>query len=101
MIENMKDLVEIREGQIVSRSIDKKLGISHSATLLAVAKGESISQEISSNTKLIQILEGSLKINLNQTPFLLNEGSFIVVHKEEVYSLKAIQNCKYLLLDLD
>lgn len=101
MIENIKDLVEIREGQITSRSIDKKLGISHSATLLAVSKGESLSQEIASNTKLIQVLEGILEINVNQTTFSLNEGAFIAIHKDEVYSLKAVQHCKYLLLDLD
>ena len=53
MIDNLLDLIKYHDGQIASRSLNKKLEIENPITLYAMPAGESISNESSKLAKLI------------------------------------------------
>ncbi|EFQ58148.1 acetate kinase [Streptococcus downei] len=96
------DLVNYHDYQISSRSLSKKLSINQALTLYAMDKGETISQESSPQTRLLQVLEGQLEISLADgvvQSLLPNE--LLSVPALQVHAIKAVEKTKFLQLELD
>ncbi|MBM7642170.1 pyrimidine/purine nucleoside phosphorylase [Streptococcus loxodontisalivarius] len=100
MIANLLDLVTYYEGQIASRKLDKTLGLKNALTLYAMAEGETISAETSLSQKLIHVLQGNLDLEVDGQVLNLTEQGMLTIPADASYSLKAVTNTKYYILDL-
>lgn len=100
MIDNILDLITYHEGQIASRSLSKKLGLSNSVLLFAFDKGESISSEKSSCDKVIQVLNGRLEVTLEEQSFLLEANSLMAIPSEKPHTFLAHERSKVLQIEL-
>ena len=96
------DMVRYHEGQIASRSLSVKLGLNQGMTLYAVATGESISQETSDQTKLIQVLDGRLQVTYDDGESdELKRGDIVSFAAGQGHALAATENTKFWQLLLD
>lgn len=96
---NLTHAIHYHDQQVTSRSLSKKLGVSEPLTLFAYAKNESVSKEICPNIKLIQVLEGQLKVTTT-TSQTLNPADLITIPPQQAHGLVALTNCKFLQLEL-
>nr|SFZ88820.1 Uncharacterized conserved protein, contains double-stranded beta-helix domain [Loigolactobacillus rennini] len=96
---NLRAAIHYHDQQITSRSLSKKFGVAEPLTLFAYAKNESVSKEICPNVKLIQVLEGQLKVSTttNQT---LHPNDLITILPKQAHGLVALTDCKFLQLEL-
>lgn len=101
MIENLFELVKYHEGQIASRSLNKKLEIENPITLYAMPAGESISNESSKLIKLIQVLEGSLQVEIAGEKHIINHQGLISIAANQVHNLYALENSKVLQIEVE
>ncbi|MFN8255414.1 MAG: cupin domain-containing protein [Bacteroidales bacterium] len=90
-----KNLVEYHKGSIVSKSIiDDKAG---RITLFAFDKGEKLSPHTSPYNALVQIVEGMGEIVIDNKPFQIKEGEFILMPKNIIHAVNAHEPFKMLL----
>ncbi|MCB5034996.1 acetate kinase [Streptococcus mutans] len=101
MIDNLLELVKYHEGQIASRSLSKKLKTNNPITLYAMPAGESISNESSKLTKLIQVLEGSLQVEIAGEKHILNQQGLISIAVNQVHNLYALKDSKVLQIEVE
>ncbi|EJN93563.1 acetate kinase [Streptococcus ratti] len=99
MIDNLLELVKYHDGQIASRSLTKKLGMNNPITLYAMPAGESISNESSKLCKLIQVLEGSLQVEIAGEKHILNHQGLISIAANQVHNLYALKDTKLLQIE--
>ncbi|WP_019804575.1 acetate kinase, partial [Streptococcus mutans] len=99
MIDNLLDLIKYHDGQIASRSLSKKLK-SNPITLYAMPAGESISNESSKLIKLIQVLEGSLQVEIAGEKHIINHQGLISIAANQVHNLYALENSKVLQIEV-
>ncbi len=92
---NFKDLVQYQNGSIVSKTImDDKAG---RITLFAFDQGQKLSPHTTPYDALIQIVEGGGEVIIDNKPFQLKEGESIIMPKNIMHSVNAIQSFKMLL----
>ena len=101
MINNLLELVKYHEGQIASRSLSKKLKTNNPITLYAMPAGESISNESSKLAKLIQVLEGSLQVEIAGEKHILNQQGLISIAANQVHKLYALKDSKVLQIEVE
>ncbi|RCW17063.1 hypothetical protein CAC02_05250 [Streptococcus gallolyticus] len=100
MIKDLKTLVRYHEGQIASRSLNKRLELANAITLYAMAKGERISQESSHNAKLIYVLEGKLQLTADSVVVKLPPDSLETIPAQLLHDFLALEDCKFLQIAL-
>ena len=89
------DLVDYREGSIVSRTIiDKSTG---TVTLFAFDEGQGLSEHTAPFDALICLLDGEAEIIISGEAFRLKEGETIIMPANEPHALKAMKKMKMLL----
>ncbi|EHJ52859.1 hypothetical protein [Streptococcus macacae] len=101
MIDNLLDLVKYHDDQIASRSLTKKLKIDNPITLYALPVGESISNESSKWCKLIQVLEGSLQVEIRGDKYVISHQGLMSIAANQVHSLYALEDSKILQIEVE
>lgn len=95
----LAQLIDYREHQISSRSLSSRLNMELPITIFAADAGESISEEQTSLTKLIQVIDGSLKIIINGEVILLEAGEIYAIPADTFHELQADSRCKFLQIE--
>lgn len=98
---DLLELVKYHEHQIASRSLTKKLGLNKKLMIYAFDQGEIISQESSTETKLLEVLEGELEVGFDDgTKETLTALEMLTIPAEKKHSLRALKPCKFLQLEV-
>lgn len=96
---SLNSLIDYHNHQISSRGLSRKLNTELPITIYALDAGESISNEQTSLTKLIQIIDGSLVVNMNGETFPLNQGEIMAIPANTLHEIQANHRCKYLQIE--
>ena len=76
----LKDLVEYKEGQIVSKTlVQNQLVI---MTLFSFDKGEEISTQAAGGDAMVTVLEGTGRFTVGGKVFILNAGETLIMPKD-------------------
>ena len=89
------ELVTYQDGQVVSRTLAQRGGIS--VTLFAFDAGEGLSKHTASGDALVQILEGRGKITLDEDEHVVEAGQSLVMPAGVPHALDADERFKMLL----
>lgn len=92
----MKDLVDYKEGQVVSRTLAQNKSVS--VTLFAFDKGEEISTHASSGDAMVYVLDGETEITIGDEKFNLKAGETIVMPANIPHGLLATEQFKMFLV---
>ncbi|WP_097006098.1 cupin domain-containing protein [Lacrimispora amygdalina] len=86
----LADLVEIQNGQIVSKTLVQNQSVS--VTLFAFDQGEEISSHESNGDAMVTVLEGTGKFTVDGAEYILNEGETLVMPAKKPHAVYA-QEC--------
>lgn len=86
----LADLVEIQNGQIVSKTLVQNQSVS--VTLFAFDQGEEISTHESNGDAMVTVLEGTGKFTVDGKEYLLKEGETLVMPAKKPHAVYA-QEC--------
>ena len=92
----LADLVEYREGQVVSRTFAQNKALS--LTLFAFPQGEGLSTHTANGDAFVQILDGEAKITIGGKDVLAKAGEAVVMPAKVPHSLSAVSRFKMLLV---
>lgn len=92
---NCAELVDYREGSVVSREILKKTN--GKVTLFAFDKGEGLSEHTSPFDAMVQVVEGEAEITIAGHPHRVRAGEFIIMPANQPHALKALERYKMIL----
>jgi quercetin dioxygenase-like cupin family protein len=84
----LADLVDYREGSVVSRQLMKK--DAGGVTLFAFAAGEGLSEHTAPFDALVQVLDGEATVFIAGKPYQLKTGDAIVMPANRPHSLDAV-----------
>lgn len=98
-IYDLEALIEYRDHQIRSRKLSKKFDVELPMQLFAFDEGESISNESTDLTKMIQVLDGTLIAELSKEKITVEEGKWLVIPPNTLHSLRADKRCKFLQIE--
>ena len=76
----LKDLVEYKEGQIVSKTLVQNQLVS--MTLFSFDKGEEISTHAAGGDAMVTVLEGTGRFTVVGKVFILNAGETLIMPKD-------------------
>ena len=76
----LKDLVDYRDGQIVSRTLVQNNFVS--MTLFSFDKGEEISTHAAGGDAMVTVLEGTGRFTVGGDVFILTEGETLIMPKD-------------------
>lgn len=76
----LKDLVEYKEGQIVSKTLVQNQLVS--MTLISFDKGEEISTHAAGGDAMVTVLEGTGRFTVGGKVFILNAGETLIMPKD-------------------
>lgn len=76
----LKDLVEYKEGQIVSKTLVQNELVS--MTLFSFDKGEEISTHAAGGDAMVTVLEGTGRFTVGGKVFILNAGETLIMPKD-------------------
>lgn len=91
----LKDEVEYREGQVVSKTLAQNRNVS--LTLFAFEKGEEISTHSSGGDALVTVLDGKGRFTVDGEIYYLCEGESIVMPRNVPHAVYVEQRFKMLL----
>ncbi|MDP4118233.1 MAG: cupin domain-containing protein [Bacillota bacterium] len=91
----LSHLVEVQEGQIVSKTLAQNGAVS--ITLFAFAKGEEISAHDSNGDAMVSVLEGTGEFVVDGMAYEVNEGETLVMPAKKPHSVYAKENFKMML----
>ena len=91
----LKDEVEYREGQVVSKTLAQNRNVS--LTLFAFEKGEEISTHSSGGDALVTVLDGKGRFTIDGEIYYLCEGESIVMPRNVPHAVYGEQRFKMLL----
>ncbi len=77
---NLKDLVDYRDGQVVSKTLVQNDLVS--MTLFSFDKGEEISTHASGGDAMVTVLDGRGRFTVGDRVFILNEGETLIMPKD-------------------
>lgn len=97
----LQQLIQYRDQQIASKSLSRKLGIQMPFVVYAMAAGESISSEQSTQTKLIQVIDGTLTVKLAESTEQVASGELLVIPAGTAHSYVATQRCQFMQFETD
>lgn len=87
--------VEYQPGQIVSKTLAQNNN--HSLTLFAFEEGEEISTHASDGDALVTVMEGTGKITIDGTEYMVEQGQSIVMPAGKPHAVYAQTRFKMLL----
>lgn len=93
---SLTDEVAYQPGQIVSKTLAQNKH--HSLTLFAFAKGEEISSHESDGDAMIVALDGTGKITIDGSEYILNAGETVVMPAKKPHAVFAQEQFKMLLI---
>ena len=88
----LRDQIAYQEGQVVSKTLAQNAAVS--VTLFSFDKGEEISTHESGGDAFVTCLDGTGKITIDGTDYLLGQGESIVMpagHPHAVYGQEAFK----------
>lgn len=88
----LKDLVEYRPGQVVSRTLVQNEAVS--VTVFSFDKGEEISSHSSGGDAMVTVLEGTGKFTVGGEEFILNEGETLIMPKGIPHAVFGLEKFK-------
>ena len=95
-VENLNHLLTIQDGAVVSRTlVNEKTG---TITLFAFGQNEGLSEHTAPYDAFVQVLEGTLEVNISSKPFQLGSGDMLIMPANEPHALKAQTPVKMLLV---
>ena len=92
-------LIQYREHQIASKSLTRKLDIELPFMVYAMDAGESISNEQSSLTRIIQVLDGTLTVVIDQEDNQVSANQMLVIPAGTLHEFQARQQCQFIQLE--
>ncbi len=92
----MKDLVEYKEGTVISRTISQRGDLS--VTLFAFDKGEGISSHSASGDALVYIMDGTAEITIGEEKVIAKAGEVVVMPANIPHALDAVERFKMFLV---
>ena len=93
---DLKSMIQIQEGAVVSREIYVKGG--GTLTIFAFDKDQGLSEHTAPFDAIVQVLEGEVEISIAGKPFLLKRDELIIMPANAPHALKAITAFKMLLM---
>lgn len=90
------DLVQVQEGQIVSKTLSQNGAVS--ITLFAFDKGEEISSHDSDGDAMVTVLEGRGKFTVDGKEYFLDAGQTLVMPAKKPHAVYAEECFKMLLV---
>ncbi len=90
------DLVDYRDGSVVSKQIIKK--DTGTVTLFAFDEGQGLSEHTAPFDALVYIFDGKAEIAIDGKSSLVESGSMVIMPAGKPHSLKAIKRFKMLLV---
>jgi quercetin dioxygenase-like cupin family protein len=91
----MADLVDYREGSVVSRTIVRKE--TGNVTLFAFDRGQGLSEHTAPFDALVYLLDGEAEITISGKTHAMKAGDLILMPANEPHALKATSRFKMLL----
>ncbi len=91
-IYSLKNCVDYAAGGVVSKQLMKNKG--GNVTLFAFDKDQGLSEHTAPFDALVQVLEGTVRITIDQNDYILNEGEIIIMPANIPHALKAIDRFK-------
>lgn len=92
----ISEMIQYREHQIASKSLTRKLGIELPFMVYAMDAGESISNEQSTLTRLLQVIDGILTVQVGTVRYQVPAGEMMVVPANTLHELRADQRCQFM-----
>lgn len=92
---NLASLIAYQDGQIVSKTLSQNNNVT--LTLFSFDIDEEIGTHSSSGDALVQILEGSAKVSIDDVTYTLQEGQAIILPAAVPHSVYALTKFKMLL----
>jgi quercetin dioxygenase-like cupin family protein len=90
-----KDLVTYQEGSVVSRMLAYKR--SGTVTLFAFDAGEGLSEHTAPYDAMLQVLEGEVRVTIENEEFSLREGELIIMPAGKPHAVHANARFKMML----
>ena len=90
------DLVDYKEGQVVSRTLAQNEKIS--LTLFAFDSGEGLSTHAAPGDAMVQVLDGEVKLTIGGEEVIAKAGEIVVMPKNVPHSVNAKKRFKMLLI---
>ena len=91
----LADLIEYRQGQIVSMTIAQIPAAN--ITLFSLDQGEGISTHTTSGDAMVQILDGEAEITIGDQIVMVKEGETVIMPSDVPHGLEARKKFKMLL----
>ncbi|NLW24257.1 MAG: cupin domain-containing protein [Clostridia bacterium] len=95
---NLADLVDYKEGQVVSLTFAQNPHVS--ITLFSLAAGEGISPHTSPNDAMVYMVDGEAEITIGEETITATAGQVVVMPKNIPHGLEAVKNFKMLLIQV-
>ncbi len=92
---DIESSVEYADQSIVSKPVIKSPG--GNVSLFAFDEGQELSEHTAPFDALVQVLDGTAQIRINENVHLLNPGNSIIMPAGEPHALKAVKKFKMLL----
>lgn len=92
----LKESVDYASGSVVSKIVSKNEA--GNITLFAFDKGQFLSKHSAPFDAIIQIIEGSAKITINDREFVLHENQMIIMPASIPHAVDAIEPFKMMLV---
>jgi quercetin dioxygenase-like cupin family protein len=92
----MADLIDYREGSVVSRQVIKNEG--GNVTLFAFDRGEGLTEHTSPFDALVYVVDGEAEVTVSGVASTLRQGDMILMPANEPHGLKAPSRFKMLLI---
>ncbi|MEW6624106.1 MAG: cupin domain-containing protein [Bacillota bacterium] len=92
----MQDLVDYREGAVISRTLAQRDDLS--ITLFAFDKGEGISAHSASGDALVYIMDGVAEITIGDEKLRASAGEVVVMPANIPHALDALERFKMFLV---
>ena len=87
--------VEYADQSIVSKPVVKSPG--GNVSLFAFDEGQELSEHTAPFDAMVQVLDGTVEIRINENVHSLNKGDSIIMPADEPHALKAVKKFKMLL----
>ena len=91
----LKDQVEYRQGQVVSKTLAQNNAVS--ITLFSFDKDEEISTHAAGGDAMVTVLEGTGRFTVGGQEFLLHEGQTLIMPKDIPHAVYGQERFKMLL----
>lgn len=92
---SLKDEITYQEGQVVSKTLAQNPAVS--VTLFAFEKGEEISTHESGGDAMVTVLDGTGRITIDGSEFVLQQGESIVMPAKTPHAVFGEERFKMLL----